>query len=202
MDAQPVQASGRSGRGLILGKFLPPHRGHQYLADFARQYVGEVTVLVCTLPSDSIPGRLRYEWMKAMLPYDNVKVIHVTDQVPQEPCEHPEFWPIWRQLIRKYEPRRIDFVFASEDYGRKLAEILDARYVPVDPLRELNPVSGTMIRDNPMKHWPMLPSCVRPYFAKRIAIIGPESTGKSTLARELAKAFDSVSPESLLQASY
>ena len=161
MDAQPVQASGRSGRGLILGKFLPPHRGHQYLADFARHYVGEVTVLVCTLPSDSIPGRLRYEWMKAMLPYDNVKVIHVTDQVPQEPCEHPEFWPIWRQLIRKYEPRRIDFVFASEDYGRKLAEILDARYVPVDPLRELNPVSGTMIRDNPMKHWPMLPSCVR-----------------------------------------
>jgi HTH-type transcriptional regulator, transcriptional repressor of NAD biosynthesis genes len=25
--------------GFLLGKFLPPHRGHQYLIEFARNYV-------------------------------------------------------------------------------------------------------------------------------------------------------------------
>lgn len=36
----------------------------------------------------------------------------------------------------------------------------------------------------------MLPECVRPHFLKRVCIYGPESTGKSTLARDLAKHFE------------
>ena len=35
MEADPR----RTGSGLILGKFMPPHRGHVLLADFARAYV-------------------------------------------------------------------------------------------------------------------------------------------------------------------
>jgi NadR type nicotinamide-nucleotide adenylyltransferase len=33
---------------------------------------------------------------------------------------------------------------------------------------------------------------VRPYFIKRVCVFGPESTGKSTLARDLAVRFDTV----------
>src|SRR5438270_12645647 len=30
------EESPRQGRGLVLGRFMPPHLGHQYLVDFAR----------------------------------------------------------------------------------------------------------------------------------------------------------------------
>jgi len=43
-----------------------------------------------------------------------------------------------------------------------------------------------------MKHWEFLPQAVRPYFVKRVCVFGPESTGKSTLARDLARHFGTV----------
>jgi NadR type nicotinamide-nucleotide adenylyltransferase len=89
-------------------------------------------------------------------------------------------------------PRGPDFVFASESYGLKLAEILGARYVPVDHTRSLVPVSGSAIREDPMKNWDYLPAVVRPYFVKRVCLFGPESTGKTTLARDLAAHFNTV----------
>jgi NadR type nicotinamide-nucleotide adenylyltransferase len=43
-----------------------------------------------------------------------------------------------------------------------------------------------------MAHWHHLPAPVRPYFVRRVCVFGPESTGKSTLARRLAEHFDTV----------
>jgi NadR type nicotinamide-nucleotide adenylyltransferase len=86
-------------------------------------------------------------------------------------------------------PALPDVVFASESYGDKLAEVLGARFLAVDPARAAVPISGTAIRANAMRHWEHLPRCVRPYFARRVSIVGPESTGKTTLARRLAERF-------------
>lgn len=180
--------SGKSG--VIIGKFLPPHRGHQYLVDFARQYVDHLTVLVCTLGAEPIPGELRYQWMKEMFP--TVEVMHVTDENPQEPHEHPDFWSIWRNTIQSRVPQA-DYLFASEEYGWQLAETIGATYVPVNHGRTLVPISGTMIRQSPTTCWAFLPEVVRPYFLKRVCIFGPESTGKSTLARQLSETFHTCS---------
>src|ERR1035438_3643027 len=46
---------------------------------------------------------------------------------------------------------------------------------------------GTEIRKAPLTHLQHLAPCVRAYFIKRICIVGAESTGTTTLARELAK---------------
>ena len=89
-------------------------------------------------------------------------------------------------------PSGPDFVFASEAYGARLAEELGARFVPVDPAREMVPVSATAIRDDPMAQWAFLPACVRPWFVRRVCVFGPESTGKSTLARALATHYKTV----------
>jgi NadR type nicotinamide-nucleotide adenylyltransferase len=169
---------------------MPPHRGHQFLIEFARHYVDQLTVLVCSLPHDPIPGQLRHGWVARMFP--GASVVHVTEQLPQEPAEHADFWAIWRDVCRRAAPNGVDFVFASEPYGTKLAEVLDARFVPVDLRRQLFPVSGTMVREAPLRHWDMIPECVRPYFVKRVCVFGPESTGKSTLARDLARHFGTV----------
>lgn len=176
--------------GLIIGKFMPPHRGHRYLVDFARTCVERLTVLVCSLAAEPIPGALRLAWMREMFP--DVTVLHHTAANPQYPEEHPAFWDIWRDSIRALVPIGPDVVFASEDYGATLAEVLGARFMPVDRERALVPVSGTAIRQDPMRHWAFLPSCVRPHFVKRVCVYGPESTGKSTLTRDLAAHFDTV----------
>jgi NadR type nicotinamide-nucleotide adenylyltransferase len=172
---------------MILGKFLPPHLGHCYLVDFARHYCDELTVLVCTLEREPIPGDLRYDWMRRLFPDCNV--VHITRDLPQTPEEHPEFWEIWRQVVLGEMPDGVDYVFASEDYGFQLAEVLDAEYVPVDHNRELMNVSGTDIRRDPMGNWKFIPDVVRPYYLRRVCLFGPESTGKSTLARDLARHF-------------
>jgi HTH-type transcriptional regulator, transcriptional repressor of NAD biosynthesis genes len=177
--------------GLLLGKFLPPHLGHQYLVDFAQNYADNLIILVCSIKSEPIPGELRYKWMKEMCP--NAIVIHITEELPQEPSEHPCFWELWEDAIKtKLGNITIDYVFASENYGFKLAEILKAQYVPVDHARELIPISGTMIRENPIKYWEYIPRAVKPYYVKRVCIFGPESTGKSTLTKDLAFFYNTV----------
>lgn len=176
--------------GMILGKFMPPHAGHLFLADFARHYAERLSVLVCSIAREPIPGELRYGWMRELLPMCNV--VHVTDENPQEPHEHPAFWEIWRETIRRASAEPIDYVFASESYGQKLAQVLDAQFIPVDLSRTHIRVSGTAIRTDPMGQWQHIPPCVRPYFLHRICLFGPESVGKSTLALQLADHFQTV----------
>jgi len=173
--------------GFLLGKFLPPHRGHQYLIEFARNYVDRLTVLVCTIEQEPIPGPLRYRWMGEAFP--GVDLVHHTDEIPQTPEEHPQFWDIWRASIRRHVPGRIDCVFASEDYGERLAAELDARFIPVDRERRNVPVSGRAIRQDPMAHWDELLPPVRPYYLKRVCVCHP---GHSGLADRLAARFHTV----------
>lgn len=180
----------KTGRGLILGKFLPPHAGHQYLVQFAQHFVEHLTVLVCSIEREPIPGKLRYEWMRELFP--QARVIHITDELPQEPSEHPRFWDLWRETVLRAAGGPIDFIFASEEYGQRLAAEVGATFIPVDPGRELVPVSGTAIRSQPLANWQYIPECVRPYFVQRVCTFGPESTGKSTLARDLAAHFQTV----------
>jgi NadR type nicotinamide-nucleotide adenylyltransferase len=190
MAPQADSAFRRPRRGLILGKFMPPHLGHQLLADFAATYCDELTILVCSIAREPIPGRLRWEWMRQLYPRCNV--VHVPDEVPQAPEDHPDFWPIWRDLIARYEPRGYDVFFSSEPYGGRVAAETEARHVPVDIARETVPVSGAQIRADPMRYWDYIPRIVRPYYLRRVCVFGPESTGKSTIARQLAAYYDTA----------
>jgi NadR type nicotinamide-nucleotide adenylyltransferase len=180
----------KTGHGLILGKFMPPHAGHVHLVQFALNFAERVTVLVCSLKTEPIPGRLRYQWMRELFPRANV--VHITEELPQEPSEDVRFWEIWRRVALEAAGVPIDYIFASEDYGRRLAQEVGATFIPVDPLREQMCVSARAIRARPLDYWRFIPECVRPYYVKRVCIFGPESTGKSTLARDLAARFGTV----------
>lgn len=163
---------------------MPPHRGHLCLIDFARHYADTLTIVVGSLAEEPIPGELRFRWMKELFP--SVEVVHLTDENPQYPEEHPEFWQIWRESLERICPRKIDCLFASEDYGQKLADSLGAVFVPNINMRNSLPISATEIRNAPFEHWTEIPHLVRPYFTKRVLVFGPESTGKTTLCKKLA----------------
>lgn len=189
-DTVSFDDTGRPRHGLVLGKFLPPHRGHQYLFDFARAYCDRLTILVCSLRNEPIPGELRHRWVAEMCPH--AEVLLVDDENPSEPHEHPEFWRIWTDTVRRRVPTGPDVVFTSEDYGNELARRLGAEHVIVDRAREMVPVSGSAIRRQPLRFWDYLPECVRPNYLKRVVVFGPESTGKTTLCRQLAAHYSTV----------
>lgn len=176
-------------RGLVLGKFLPYHAGHAHLIRTARAQVDELTVLVCSIAREPIPGEVRFGWVVESHP--DCRVVHATDEVPQAPDEHPDFWQIWTELVARYAGE-VDVVFTSEPYGDRLAECLGARHVCVDPERRRYPVSGTAVRSDPLAMWELIPPVVRPAYVHRVAILGTESTGKSTMAEHLATTFDTL----------
>ena len=176
-------------RGLVLGKFLPYHTGHAHLIRSARACVDELVVLVCSIRREPIPGATRYAWVRDAHP--DCRVIHVAEEVPQAPEEDPEFWRIWTDLIARHAGR-VDRVFTSETYGDELAHRLGAVHTCVDPDRRVVPVSGTAIRAAPLRHWQYIPANVRPFYAVRVALLGTESTGKTTLAQRLAERFDTA----------
>ena len=176
-------------RGLVLGKFMPYHAGHAHLIHTARASVDELIVLVCSIAGQPIDGALRHQWVATAHP--DCRVVHVAEEVPQDPDDHPAFWSIWIDLIQRHVGD-VDVVFTSEDYGDELARRLHARHVCVDRARTSVPVSGTAIRTDPMTNWDHIPANVRPFFVRRIAIVGAESTGKTTLARHLAETFQTA----------
>lgn len=148
--------------GLVLGKFLPYHEGHAHLIRTARARVDELTVLVCSLSREPIPGALRHDWVSAS--HRDCRVVHVEEEVPQAPEEDPEFWTIRTDLIGRHAGR-VDTVFTSEAYGDELARRLGAEHVCVDLERLAVPVSGTAVRADPLSNWQHIPVIVRPYFA-------------------------------------
>jgi len=152
--------------GLLLGKFLPLHRGHMHLIETAKSRMDHLTVLVCTLEREPIPGELRYQWLRELFP--DVNVQHFAEDLPQYPKEHPDFWNIWLNVTRRYVPIGPDVVFTSEAYGDKLAEVLGAQHICVDLRRETFPVSGTAVRDNPLAYWDFIPPPVQSYYAGRL----------------------------------
>jgi NadR type nicotinamide-nucleotide adenylyltransferase len=182
-------------RGFVLGKFMPPHAGHVSLIDAARMLVRQLTILVCWLPDDPIPGPLRLEWMRQLFP--ECRVLGHGEVVPQTPDDSSNFWRIWQRIVRDAHPEPIDYVFAGEGYGAELAREVGGFHVPLggrvlqqsDRIGEL---SASAVRGNPAAYWDLLPWPVRSYYRRTVCLHGGESTGKSTLSASLAAHFNTI----------
>lgn len=177
------------GTGFTLGKFMPPHRGHLYVVREAAARCDDLLVLVCSIRSEPIPGELRAEWMRTLCEWERVRIVHVTDEVPSYPHEAPDFDEIWTALLRRHLPEDVEVFFSSETYGEDVARWLGIRHVNIDPGRRTHPVSATQVRETPLAVWSEIPAPVRGYVLPRIAVVGAESTGKSTLSAQLAHHF-------------
>src|SRR4051812_48026908 len=144
-------------RGLVIGKFYPPHRGHKYLIDTATSQCEHLTIIVCSLKNQWIPGERRVEWLRKIHP--NATVRHAAD-VPL----HDDDSPGWAKFTVEYLGFVPDAVFTSEEYGDPYAAFMGTRHVSVDQARNTVPISGTMVRSNPLKYFSYLEPCVRKHF--------------------------------------
>lgn len=166
-------------KGVVIGKFYPPHLGHNYLIDIALKQCRTLDVLVVNSPDYRIPAVKRQEWLQARHPKALVKIIpdiyNDDDSVA---------WAAHTMQFLGYKP---DVVFSSENYGEPWARYMGARSVTVDRPRNHVPISGTQVRSDMLSAWNYLSDEVKASLALRVVIVGAESTGTTTLARDLAE---------------
>jgi HTH-type transcriptional repressor of NAD biosynthesis genes len=183
---------------LIVGKFFPPHVGHEYLIRTALEFSRRVTVLVLAASSEPLPMELRARWLRECFPdADGLRVVAAVDDVPVD-YDDEAIWRAHIDVMRRAlsgdaaahdEPELpVDVVFSSEEYGETLARWFGARHVCLDRARALYPTSSTAVRRDLVDHWMALPAPVRAGLALRVALVGAESTGTTTLARDLCDA--------------
>lgn len=170
--------------GITIGKFYPFHRGHDYLIEQAKAQVDRLVVLIGYKPTQQIPGSVRAAWIRDLHP--DVEVIEVLEDIPDTPATWAE------KALHLLQGQRPDWAFTSEDYGEPWAALMGARHRAIDRPRRHVPISGTQLRADLSTHWAMLTPPAKAYFAKRIAVIGVESSGTTTLAQALARHYQTV----------
>jgi HTH-type transcriptional repressor of NAD biosynthesis genes len=67
-----------ASRGLVIGKFYPPHAGHHLLIRTARSQVDHLTVLICRRADQDIPAEQRAIWLREVHPDADVRLIEDT----------------------------------------------------------------------------------------------------------------------------
>ncbi len=186
--------------GLVVGKFYPPHNGHHALIDAAAAQCARLTVVVGAHSHESIPLADRVAWLTVTHAHQpNVDVIGETDDYDVD-FDSELAWrnhvavfaaAVTRATLRAGLPPEaaaVDAVFSSEKYGDELARRFGAVHVCVDLDRLGVAVSGTAVRSDVPGHWHLLSPATRASLALRVAVVGAESTGTTTLARDLAAA--------------
>lgn len=194
---------------LVLGKFFPFHKGHELLIDSALALDSRLLIIV----SDNRTNDTVYpildridDIMEYIIKHHGTAGLKPTNIVRsyEDDCPHTEFdadgtatseefWNWWIHKISTYGGR-FTHVVSSDRYGKVLAEKLNASWVPVDPDRVMYQISGTEIREDVLVCWDYLSDNVKRRFQKKIAIVGPESSGKSTLAKKIPDMIDSYYP--------
>ena len=173
--------------GFVLGKFCPLHKGHTFLISTALSNVERLYIVVDNIMDDVIAVERRVQWVKKE--YPEAIVLTQPHPLPQDPSETPQFWNIWRETLHALLPEKIEAVFASENYGERLAKELNAAFVMVDRHRRQIPISATSIRKDIIRNWEYLSVSAKADLMTTICVFGPESTGKSTLTKQLAAYF-------------
>ncbi len=183
--------------GLVFGKFYPPHLGHEYLIRSAALHSRAVTVAVLGSSAESLSIAQRVQWLQsAFADSPHVRVIGALDDVPVNYGDEG-IWQahvsIMREAVaqadRVFTPLPpVDAVFTSESYGDRLASYFQCSHVCLDQSRALYPTSGTAVRSSVPGQWHMVSPVVQAGLAMRVVVLGAESTGTTTLSRDLARA--------------
>jgi HTH-type transcriptional regulator, transcriptional repressor of NAD biosynthesis genes len=183
--------------GLVIGKFYPPHLGHEYLIRSAALHSHAVTVLVLGSSVESLSIDRRVQWLQsAFTAMPQVRIVGALDDVPVN-YEDTEIWQAHVDIMREAVSQAdemytqlpaVDAIYSSEPYGDRLASYFHCQHVCLDQSRSLYPTSGTAVRANVTGQWQMLSPSVQAGLAMRVVVVGAESTGTTTLSQQLVSA--------------
>ena len=192
--------------GITFGGYCPMHQGHLDLIMKAKKENDICYVVVCGYDNEpranetGLTLNRRFSLVKQMFKDDEqIKVVQINDtKLGIDESMSDSNWNIWLNYVTKklitegQIGNKFVWYVGEESYETSLLEragemwkINEIIYVQ----RDINPISATMIRENPIKHWNKIAWAFRPYFSTNILITGTASEGKSTLTRDIATYF-------------
>lgn len=182
-------------KAFVFGKFLPFHKGHEAMIRFALTKCDFLTVLICCSDKETIPAPIRKSWMERTFGNEPRLEFRILDyreeELPNTSVSSREVSRVWSEKFTGLFPD-YDVVITSEKYGDYIAEFMNITHIPFDIPRIQVPVSATQIRNAPSRHWQFIPESVKPDYCLKVVILGTESTGKTTLTQNLAKALNAA----------
>lgn len=172
--------------GLIFGKFYPLHCGHIYLIEKAMSQVDVLHIILgCEVSRDKqlfdksrLPKQPqvsdRFSWLKETFKDRHNIHIHVLDEAGIE--FYPNGWQDWsyrvKQILSEHKIKP-NVVFTSEPQDVKNHELyFGCPVIIVDANRDFMNISATQIRENPYKNWSFIAQAAKPFFVKKVAIVG------------------------------
>jgi len=185
--------------GLFPGKFLPLHRGHLTAILRAHAMCDRLIVVINDDPKGdaelceqagfpAIPGLMRQRWLAQELQGLGIDIVRCEESGL---CQDEQGWASYIRLLQTQIAGPVQLIFGGEERYRPLylQHWPQVHYQLIDPQRTQWPISGTEIRHQPYRHWDYIAGAARPFFARRVLLSGPESCGKTTLTRKLAKVY-------------
>lgn len=200
--------------GLIIGKFYPLTKGHEYFINTAIQKVDKLVVIMAGKESEIPHPKYRLKWMKQIFDNPNILIIRINDIY--DPIDS-ELWAIlskkWLGIIEYNSsfinnlenldilteyPLEIndvipDYVFTSELYGDIWTRYINfnsnkkCEHILVDLERINVPISATQVRKDPFKNKNYLNKIIFKFYTKRFVFVGPESVYKTRITKDLSK---------------
>jgi NadR type nicotinamide-nucleotide adenylyltransferase len=203
--------------GLVVGKLSPLHHGHEHLLKTA--LAQSERVLCISYSSPELPGcgaEARRHWLAALFPevahlaLDEAELVRLRashsrlPHLPHNDATELEHRVFVAELCLQVFNVAVDAVFTSELYGDGFAAELQRQFqaagrtaarvqhVLVDLERRAVPISASAIRADRTLALTFLSPVVRASFVRRVCLVGGESSGKTTLTRALAAAFQTT----------
>lgn len=183
--------------GIVFGTFAPLHQGHlDVIMRAKKECDGGCIVIVDGRDDDrggtQMPLKKRYRYVREFFADDDLVSVYAINESELGIDPYPYGWVeflnrLFKIFYRASYGARPVFYVGEDEY----AEYIKAHSHEVVKLeRSLNPISATLIRQNPIKYWDAITYPFRRVFSTNILICGTASEGKTTLVKDLGKYFN------------
>jgi HTH-type transcriptional repressor of NAD biosynthesis genes len=180
-------------KAFVFGKFLPFHKGHEAMINFALTKCDFLTVLVCCSDKEKIQDKFRKTWIeKAFEKEKNIEIRtlnYLESELPNTSESSESVSKLWSDVFKKELPD-YSLLITSEEYGNFVASFMNIQHIVFDINKKLYPVSASAIRNDVFNNWQYVPNSVKPDLLLKVVILGTECTGKTALTKKLAKYFN------------
>ena len=158
------------------------------LVETALAEVDELVIMVYATDVIDVHLQIRAGWIREL--YPTVRIIEAWDgpdgygDTPEICREQEEY------ILKKLNGLHITHFYSSEFYGDHVSRALGAVDRRIDEARNAVPISGSALREDYFAGREYLAPVVYADLITKVCFMGAPSTGKSTLARTMAKRHD------------